>query len=564
MTTLGRGRRPVGSWAIQFSKVIGPLSLFTLVGCRLPPASSRETPSSLGARRTPWNCSACISATLTLLISVATFSSNVIALAGQGGQFRLVSVVSGSKGEQSGDQYKIDDPRSAFRVPADKQVLVYFTWEGPLGQHHLQAVWKNPDGKAVLLSDMIYESKEPRFGAYFGLALDPSIAPGIWRVEATVDGQPVGSESFQVESDAAPPSTPAQPLPEGEIYKLGVAATVTLQKLDPEGQRFASASAFFVGKDLLATSFGGIDGASKALAVLSNGTSVSVEGVVGWNRREDWALLRVEPQEVQPLEFAKPNSWQVGDNCYSLDVAGEGNRTILAGNITGTSHLRDIGDRLNVIFPTAMARGATGAPLLNDYGKVIGIALSGGLLPGSNALDDEAGAHHLFGAGYDPSGPADKPLRGPVAVPASLIQIPPLGAKTTTFQDLANASQFAPVLRFSSSMWRGFVAEGVQPNGEMPLPIGEKYEFTHQERKAVVLVEWDAIKGLRTQASMRLYDLDNRPAGSGKTVKVSAAAGHKSGAVWTLDLSGLPTGVYRVDVLAGAEVVWRAFFRLND
>src|SRR5213082_443564 len=59
--------------------------------------------------------------------------------------FRVVRSVSGTRGSQQGGLYVIEDPRSTFYVPADKQVIVYFDWEGPRGKHHFEGVWKNPE-----------------------------------------------------------------------------------------------------------------------------------------------------------------------------------------------------------------------------------------------------------------------------------------------------------------------------------------------------------------------------------------------------------------------------------
>ena len=46
-----------------------------------------------------------------------------------GPKFRLVRSVSGSKGNSQGSRYSMEDPRSVFYVPADRQVIVYMEWE---------------------------------------------------------------------------------------------------------------------------------------------------------------------------------------------------------------------------------------------------------------------------------------------------------------------------------------------------------------------------------------------------------------------------------------------------
>jgi hypothetical protein len=203
----------------------------------------------------------------------------------QAQSFRMVRAASGSTGKENGSQFLIQDPRSTFHIPQDQKVLIYFEWEGPLGQHHIQAVWKNPDGKAVLLSDVTEEAELKRFGAYFGLNLDQNVPAGIWSVEAKIDGQSAGSYDFQVVSDVktSTESSP-QPLTPGEIYKLAVASTMTVEKLDSSGHRFGTAAACFIGKDLLATSFGAVDGADRIRLMLPNGGRTQIAGLVAWNR----------------------------------------------------------------------------------------------------------------------------------------------------------------------------------------------------------------------------------------------------------------------------------------
>src|SRR5579864_9839225 len=85
---------------------------------------------------------------LLLCFSIGT-SSLVAGSFRQTGQtenqsFRVVRTVSGSAVAQQGNELVVQDQREVFHVPDDHQVLVVFTWEGPLGSHHLQGSWKDP------------------------------------------------------------------------------------------------------------------------------------------------------------------------------------------------------------------------------------------------------------------------------------------------------------------------------------------------------------------------------------------------------------------------------------
>jgi len=102
-------------------------------------------------------------------------------------QFKIVRSLSGPQGEVQNGRFVMQDARDTFYLPADKHVVVYFEWEGPIGTHHLEGFWKNPQGKAVVMSDFNYEAKQKRFGA-----IGPSIllrvrapARGRWKREWT-------------------------------------------------------------------------------------------------------------------------------------------------------------------------------------------------------------------------------------------------------------------------------------------------------------------------------------------------------------------------------------------
>ena len=106
--------------------------------------------------------------------------------------FRVVRSVSGSKVLEQGGRYAIEDPRTVFYAPADKQIVVYFTWEGAPGPHHFEGLWKNPDGKIAMTSDFDYKPEQPRFGAYFKMLLGETPVPGNWTLEARIDGESAG------------------------------------------------------------------------------------------------------------------------------------------------------------------------------------------------------------------------------------------------------------------------------------------------------------------------------------------------------------------------------------
>src|SRR5436190_20769576 len=151
--------------------------------------------------------------------------------------FRLLRSTSGATGRVVGNRYAIDDVRNKFYVPQDTSLVIYFEWDGPLGKHKLEGIWKRPDGMSVSISEASVDAREPQFGAYWTYKLSEDMSPGIWELAIRIDGEPAGSHAFEVLLTAKP-KAPSRKLPgPDEIYKAAVRSVVWIQKLDGRGQR---------------------------------------------------------------------------------------------------------------------------------------------------------------------------------------------------------------------------------------------------------------------------------------------------------------------------------------
>ncbi len=102
-------------------------------------------------------------------------------------KFRLIRSISGSKGHEQAGRYVIADARTVFKVPDDRQVLVYCEWEGATGvagQHEFEGQWKSPAGKLVAVSDFKLEVRGRSCSGYFTLLLSETSETGIWTLES--------------------------------------------------------------------------------------------------------------------------------------------------------------------------------------------------------------------------------------------------------------------------------------------------------------------------------------------------------------------------------------------
>src|SRR5688572_6503234 len=62
--------------------------------------------------------------------------------------FRLIGSVSGSKVLEQSGRLAIADPRTVFYSPDDKEIVVYFTWEGHRANTISKVFGKTPPAKS--------------------------------------------------------------------------------------------------------------------------------------------------------------------------------------------------------------------------------------------------------------------------------------------------------------------------------------------------------------------------------------------------------------------------------
>jgi len=468
-------------------------------------------------------------------------------------KFRIVRSVSGSKLVNSGGHYLVEDPRSDFYIPGDKEVVVYFTWEGPAGPHHIEGLWKRPDGKLLMTSDFDYKADQPRFGGYFRMLLGETPPIGVWTLETRIDGEMVGTHNFQIIVDARPnsPTTSRRMLVPAEIYKRAAAASVFIENLNQLGERRSLGSGFFIGPGQLLTAFQVVDGASKVRIVMPDGRRAEASEVIAWNRRQDWIVLRIDAGQLSTTQQAT-EPWAIGDRVYVLDVPAEANRILIETSVIGKQTPSGSGDRITI--GDNLNRRTMGSPLLNEYGEVIGL-IGGNLIPGSAFVEDMAfSARSLSGTS-----------RGTLAVPTNPISQAITSSSPTTIENLASSGQFMPPLAGNDDVLSGTLSRNVNRKTDPPQPIDTRSEFSRQDTRAMLLITWlprEKRKGIPT---LRLYDLDNRllSESPGKK-KISVSPQKLSYTGWEVPLENLPSGIYRLDVALNTDTVWRTFFRVVD
>lgn len=471
--------------------------------------------------------------------------------------FHLVRSVSGTKLLQDAGRYVVEDPRTVFYAPADKEIIVYFTWEGPAGPHHFEGLWKNPAGRITMTSEFDFKAEQRRFGGYFKMLPGDAPATGVWTLEARIDGETAGSHAFEITTAARADNAHTMPtrrvLGPSEIYNRAAAASVIIENINAKGTRRNVGTGFFIGPGKLLTAFQVIDAAVKVRVAVPQGQPLEVTEVLAFNRRQDWVVLRVGLENVPALELEPTHNSVIGDRSYFLDSPAEGNRVLIETSLIGKQNLGSpAGERLNVA-DTSNKR-AIGSPLLNEYGEVIGL-IGGSLIPGSAFIEDLA-----FGARSNSLGMTS---RGMFAVPIGLVNDSSGGA--TTIDGLAKSGQFMPALVSTQSVLSGVLARTINKKTSPPEPIEERIEFLRANAQGVLLLTWMAREKRKGKPSLRLYDLDNNLISeSPNKKKITVEPNKLSYSTWEFNLGTLQPGIYRFDVLLEGDFVWRTFFRIVD
>jgi Trypsin-like peptidase domain len=471
-----------------------------------------------------------------------------------GPAFHVVRSISGSKGSVQGDRFIMEDPRTIFYLPEDKQAIVYFEWDGPMGMHKLEGYWKTPEGKIAAVSEFSFEAHDKRFGGFWTLTLNETMQTGMWTLEARVDGEVTGTHDFQILSKEKPTGSAApRELSSAEIYKLAGGATVFIDRMDRHGQRFSRGSGFFLGENVVVTAFQTIDGASALRIIFPNGQQADCNKVLAWNRRQDWAVLEVVAPGAPHLARAEKQSGAVGDRVLLLDTPSEGGRTLGVVDIIGVQDYLPAGRRLSIsASPTS---GAVGGPLLDTYGRVVGI-LGGSLLPGCPTLLGTHFADNLNMARA--TGCSFKVL----VVPLDLVAISPPGP--LTLAELSAKGEFVPPLTQSKDVTSGVLCKHVSRQTDYVSAVDETNEFRGSDKEMNALISWSVKAKKKSAAVYEIYDLENHRIVQSTPGKLELEPGHWQFFSLKIPIAGLAPGIYRVDLLSDGEPAWRNFFRITE
>jgi S1-C subfamily serine protease len=170
-------------------------------------------------------------------------------------------------------------------------------------------------------------------------------------------------------SPAGPP--PPEKLTTAQIAEKATASVVVVENLNEDGEKAGQGSGYAFSADgIIITNYHVIRGAKSLNVRVQGKEPYTVESVLGYEIDHDLAALQVTGASIPALTTETVDEPKVGDRVVAIGAPLGLESTVSEGIV---SALRTVGT-INIIQTTAsISPGSSGGPLLNEYGKVVGL-----------------------------------------------------------------------------------------------------------------------------------------------------------------------------------------------
>lgn len=450
----------------------------------------------------------------------------------------IVKISSGPSGSDVNGPFVLTSERSIFNRQDDREVIVLFQWDGIPGAHRLVAQWRSPDSALTSNSAVDYVARAQRFGAYWSLPLSPTMTLGTWSIEATVDGVPAGRLTFEVTDNKVSESARVKPmLTQAELYERLNRAFVVLLRSSKAGSELAAMAGVSLRPGWIYTVMSALDSADEIRAVSRGGTATPVTTAVAWNRRQRWAVLSGDvDRDILPI--APADATKVGTRCVSLEGTSASGRVLSECSITG----QDVQVTGPSFIATFAGSGVPGAPVLNEFGELIGLVGDRG------SIGEGATVYRLGGS-----------TPGTPIVPIGAIGVDAAAPRVALVDLRARGVTVAGVVGDEHVITAGFGR--VDAKGKL-VSTEQRAELSGREKAFAVFVMLSPKARLRGLMNVRLFDAENRLVAESKPAKVDFHKDQTSTFSWSFPM--LPNaGTYRADVLLDTTPIWRGFARMT-
>ena len=159
------------------------------------------------------------------------------------------------------------------------------------------------------------------------------------------------------------------------IYEQIASACVRIEVFDKSGKGYGLGSGFFIDSNgKLVTNYHVIRTAYSIKVYNYAGREYEVESILGYNSKEDVAVIKVKSTSNPFLEIASTDSIRTGDSVYTLGSPLGVDNVFTAGIVSNASV--GVSGKDMIAFTAPIASGNSGGPLVNADGRVVGINTS--------------------------------------------------------------------------------------------------------------------------------------------------------------------------------------------
>ena len=166
-----------------------------------------------------------------------------------------------------------------------------------------------------------------------------------------------------------------------EIYNNSINSIVEVIAYDSKGFSYNRGTGFIIQTDgIILTNYHIIKDAEKSSISFKNGKEVFVTSILDFNSEIDFAILKIEENNLSFLTIGNSDKVEIGDLVYTIGNPQGFNFTLSNGIVSNISDGNTIMQKAgysrfgNLMQTTAaISGGSSGGPLLNTYGQVIAI-----------------------------------------------------------------------------------------------------------------------------------------------------------------------------------------------
>lgn len=159
-----------------------------------------------------------------------------------------------------------------------------------------------------------------------------------------------------------------------EIYTKVSPSVVTITAESPSATSFGTGF-FYKDGSTIVTNYHVIKNCLTASITLTNGKEYDVLTVLGYDKEKDIAILKVDYKNGTPLEI-RTSEIKTGESVYAIGNSLGFLEGSLSEGIVSTAK-RDVDGQTYIQTTASVTHGNSGGPLIDSYGKVIGIVSAG-------------------------------------------------------------------------------------------------------------------------------------------------------------------------------------------